>query len=79
MRVRERLPVGVMEVHRDARDWDARAGERVEQRDDLMRRADAAGVTERDLVAAHVEEPARCVTHRLVRRGPVPRIGDDHR
>ena len=49
------------------------------ERVDLAGRADADGVAERELVAAEVEQPPAALPHRLVRRRPIPRVGDHHR
>src|SRR5439155_20661654 len=78
-RVRERLAVGVVEVHAEPVYTHARRAVPIEQRHDGSRRAHADGVAERELVAAEVEQAPPDVDRDAGRCRTVPWIGEDHR
>ena len=78
-RVRQRLPIRVVQVERDPVDAHAGIAVRGDQRQDLAGRANTDRVAERELVASDVEEMPPGVDRDCDRRGTVPWIRDDHR
>ena len=77
--VGERLAVGVVEVHGELVDADARGAERLDQRGHLPGRRDADRVAEGQLVAAELDQPRADLHHLIDRYVALPRIAVTHR
>jgi hypothetical protein len=77
--VGERLPVRVVEVHREPLRTDTGCGERVDHGDDVAGSAGADGVTQRQLRGTHVEQPPARRDDLLDRHGAFPGVAEAHR